>query len=98
MLSARVALEEDRVKRAEDGDGAVLPAIREALDEHAPEIWRDYGDLACIVENKWIAGISGDNLMVVIPMVNLLLVLFLALAEWPLERKLSGSRPSSDEV
>ncbi len=35
---------------------------------------------------------------VVIPMVNILLVLFLAFAEWPLERKLSGSRPSSDEV
>lgn len=35
---------------------------------------------------------------VVIPMVNLLLVLFLAFAEWPLEQKLSGSRPSSDEV
>ncbi len=34
----------------------------------------------------------------VIPMVNLLLVLFLAFAEWPLERKLSGSRPSSDEI
>jgi hypothetical protein len=35
---------------------------------------------------------------VVIPMVNLLLVLFLAFAEWPLERKLSGSRPSAGEV
>ncbi len=27
-----------------------------------------------------------------------LFVLFLAFAEWPLERKLSGSRPSSDEL
>ncbi len=35
---------------------------------------------------------------VVIPMVNILLVLFLAFAEWPLERRMSGSRPSSDEV
>ncbi len=35
---------------------------------------------------------------VVIPMANVLLVVFLAFAEWPLERKLSGSRPSSDEV
>ena len=35
---------------------------------------------------------------VVIPMVNVLLVLFLAFAEWPLERKLPGARPSSDEV
>ena len=35
---------------------------------------------------------------VVIPMVNILLVLFLAFAEWPLERNLSGSRPSSDEL
>ncbi len=52
------------VEQAENGDREVLPAIREALDEHAPEIWRDYGDLACVVENKWIARISGDNLMV----------------------------------
>ncbi len=35
---------------------------------------------------------------VVIPMVNVLFVLFLAFAEWPLERKLSESRTSSDEV
>ncbi len=34
----------------------------------------------------------------VIPLVNILLVLYLAFAEWPLERKLSGSQPSSDEV
>ncbi len=27
-----------------------------------------------------------------------LVVLFLAFAEWPLERKLSGSQPSCDEV
>ncbi len=27
-----------------------------------------------------------------------LVVLFLAFAEWPLERKLSGARPSSDEI
>ncbi len=31
---------------------------------------------------------------VVIPLVNVLLVLFLAFAEWPLERKMSGSGPS----
>ncbi len=35
---------------------------------------------------------------VVIPMVNIVLVLFLGFAEWPLERMSSGSRPSSDEV
>ncbi len=45
------------------------------------------------------AGFPGCyGVAVVIPMLNLLLVLFLAFAEWPLERKLSGSRPSSDEV
>ena len=38
------------------------------------------------------------GIAVVIPMVNLLLALFLAFAEWPLERKLSGSRVSSDEI
>ncbi len=35
---------------------------------------------------------------VLIPMVNILLVLYLAFAEWPLDRKLSGPRPSSDEL
>ncbi len=45
------------------------------------------------------AGFPGwYGVAVVIPMVNVLLVLFLAFAEWPLERKLSGSRPSSGEV
>ena len=45
------------------------------------------------------AGVPGwYGVAVVIPMVNVLFVLFLAFAEWPLERELSGSRPSSDEV
>ncbi len=45
------------------------------------------------------AGFPGwYGVAVVIPMVNVLFVLFLAFAEWPLERKLSGSRPSSGEV
>ena len=45
------------------------------------------------------AGFPGwYGVAVVIPMVNVLFVLFLAFAEWPLERKLSGSRTSSDEV
>ncbi len=45
------------------------------------------------------AGFPGwYGVAVVIPMVNLLLVLFLAFAEWPLGRKLSGSRPSSNEI
>ncbi len=45
------------------------------------------------------AGFPGwYGVAVVIPMVNVLFVLFLAFAEWPLERELSGSRPSSDEV
>ncbi len=45
------------------------------------------------------AGFPGwYGVAVVIPMVNLLLLLFLAFAEWPLERKLSGSRPSSDGI
>ncbi len=45
------------------------------------------------------AGFPGwYGVAVVIPMVNLLLVLFLAFAEWPLGRKLSGLRPSSDEI
>ncbi len=45
------------------------------------------------------AGFPGwYGVAVVIPMANLLLVLFLAFAEWPLGRRLSGSRPSSDEI
>ncbi len=45
------------------------------------------------------AGFPGwYGVAVVIPMVNLLLVFFLAFAKWPLERKLSGLRPSSDEI
>ncbi len=45
------------------------------------------------------AGFPGwYDVAVVIPMVNMVPVLFLAFAEWPLERKLSGSRPSSDEI
>ncbi len=45
------------------------------------------------------AGFPGwYGVAVVIPMVNVLFVLFLAFAEWPLERKLSESRTSSDEV
>ena len=45
------------------------------------------------------AGFPGwYGVVVVIPMVNVLFVLFLAFAEWPLERKLSESRTSSDEV
>ncbi len=44
------------------------------------------------------AGFPGwYGVAVVIPMVNVLLVLFLAFAEWPLERKSSESRPSSNE-
>ncbi len=40
----------------------------------------------------------GEYYGVDIPLLNLLLVPFLAFAEWPLERELSGSQPSSDEV
>ncbi len=45
------------------------------------------------------AGFPGwYGVAVVIPMANVLLVLFLAFAEWPLEREFSGSRPFSDEI
>ncbi len=64
-MAKAVALRNIRelVERAENGDGNVLPEIRELLDEHAPEIWREYGDLAGVVENKWISRVSGENLM-----------------------------------
>ncbi len=58
--------------------------------------------IVAVVAFWWICARRGFpgwyGVAVAIPMVNVLLVLFLAFAEWPLERKLSGSRPSSDEV
>ncbi len=45
------------------------------------------------------AGFPGwYGIAVVVPMVNVLLVLFLAFAEWPLEREFYGSLPPSDEI
>ncbi len=53
------------VKQAEGGDRAAVPALREFFDAKAPELWAEWGDLARIVESKWIDTIGGNNRMVV---------------------------------
>jgi len=43
----------DLVRRAEQGDHKVLPALRRALADH-PEVWQRYGDLGDVVEATWL--------------------------------------------
>jgi hypothetical protein len=46
---------------ARRGDPAVLPRLRELLDER-PELWRTFGDVAAHARAAWIALIAGDDL------------------------------------
>jgi hypothetical protein len=50
------------LKRAEQGDHAVLPRLREALDANA-DIWERYGDLAAQAEASLILLAAGKNLL-----------------------------------
>jgi hypothetical protein len=50
------------LKRAEQGDHAVLPSLREALDADA-RLWRHYGDLAAQAEASLILLAAGKNLL-----------------------------------
>jgi hypothetical protein len=50
------------LKRAEQGDYAVLPKLREALDSDA-RLWRHYGDLAAQAEASLILLAAGKNLL-----------------------------------
>lgn len=50
------------VARAEGGDQAVLPELRQLLDSN-PEIWRRYGDLAHLAEEALITLAAGPNLL-----------------------------------
>jgi hypothetical protein len=48
------------VRRAQAGDPAALPRIRQVLDER-PEVWQHAGDLAALAERAWIAVLAADN-------------------------------------
>jgi hypothetical protein len=50
------------VERAQAGDRAVLPALREFLDTHT-EVWREAGDLARQAELAWLNMIAGKDLL-----------------------------------
>ncbi len=50
----------DLVRRAQEGDAATLPRIKEIMDEH-PEVWRHVGDLSTLAEQAWTAVVSADN-------------------------------------
>ena len=50
------------VQRAEQGDEAVLPELRVALDANA-WVWERYGDLAQQSMEAWLQLIAGKNLM-----------------------------------
>jgi hypothetical protein len=50
------------LKRAEQGDRSVVPAMQRALDEN-PAIWRHYGDLAAQAEAALVTLAAGANLL-----------------------------------
>ncbi len=50
------------LRRAEQGDLAVLPELRAALDADAA-LWRDYGDLAAHAELSLVRLAAGTNLL-----------------------------------
>jgi hypothetical protein len=50
------------VQRAEEGDEAVLPELRAALDAN-PWVWQRYGDLAQQSQAAWLQLIAGKNLL-----------------------------------
>jgi hypothetical protein len=52
----------EMVQRAQEGDRAVLPALREFLDTHT-EVWHEAGDLARQAELAWLGMIAGKDLL-----------------------------------
>ena len=60
---AAVAGLQEVLVRAQGGDLAVLPELRDAL-ESRPVLWRHCGDLAAIAERAWIETASGPDLVV----------------------------------
>ena len=49
------------VDRAHQGDAAVLPALREAMDAH-PEVWCQMADLAKHTQYSWIRLLASTDL------------------------------------
>jgi hypothetical protein len=47
-------------ERAQAGDTAALPRLRQVLDAH-PEVWRYVGDLSALVERAWASALSATN-------------------------------------
>jgi hypothetical protein len=63
-IEEQAAEEEIRklVRRAEQGDATVMPALRTILDL-APSRWKRYGGLGARVEALWSKLLAGENLM-----------------------------------
>jgi hypothetical protein len=61
---ARRPHDEDRlaelVQRAQQGDVAALPLLREAL-EADPSLWQEYGDLAAQAQESWLQLLAGTD-------------------------------------
>lgn len=48
------------VQRAQSGDAAALPQLRQLLDDH-PEIWQRVGDLSALVERAWVGLFAANH-------------------------------------
>ncbi len=48
--------------KAEKGDTSVLPALKKLMDDD-PAFWHEFGDMAVLLKDNLIAGISGNNLL-----------------------------------
>lgn len=53
---------EELVCRAQRGDAAVLPELRQTLDAD-PTIWQAYGDLAAQAQAAWLSLLAGKDLL-----------------------------------
>jgi hypothetical protein len=60
--AAQVQKLAELVRRAEQGDTSVLPALRKALEDDA-SLWAEYGDLALQAQESWLNLLAGKNLM-----------------------------------
>jgi hypothetical protein len=76
------------LRRAEQGDRSVEPAMQQALCEH-PSIWRHYGDLAAQAEAALVTLAAGANLLLAESLTR-------KLAE--MRRELGGESPSPLEA
>jgi hypothetical protein len=58
----RQATLDDMVRRADAGDRAALPAVRELFDT-VPGIWSSYGDLATVAQNSIVDLLAGKSVL-----------------------------------